>query len=310
MEYTDEDLEQSIEETRQDIEDKRASMSEKLELLEERVRDTLEETRSAVEDIVENVKETVDETVGAVKETVEGARSTVDNLVENVKGTMDETATMVKKSFDLNYQVEQRPWVILGGSILVGYLLGNWMNHRVLYQQGYSKRKYSLDDDNVLYAAPMGNGASFDDLEENVEANEKIDTSKKDRASKESASHAQPHPWRNYLGPFQEEWDALKGVALGTLMGTLRTMVRQHMPAAAPKLEQAINSASAKLGAQLIDFPSSQDQSPDNKGHTQLRESSIPEGPGSLASSSAGTFTGVQKSEPLAAKGSSRNPYS
>jgi len=309
MEYTDGDLEQSIEETRQDIEDKRASMSEKLELLEERVRDTLEETRSTVEGIVENVKETVDETVGAVKETVEGARSTVDNLVENVKGTMDETASMVKKSFDLNYQVEQRPWVMLGGSVLVGYLLGSWMSHGVAYQQGYSEREYSSDDDNVLYAAPVRDGASFDDLEENVETQENRDASNKYRAPVKSASHAQPHPWSNFLGPFQEEWDALKGVALGTLMGTLRTMVRQHMPTVAPKLEQAINSASAKLGAEPIDFSSAQDQFPDTHGHTQSRESSTPEGQGSQASSPYGRSTGIQGSEPLAAKGSSRNPY-
>jgi hypothetical protein len=217
---------------------------------------------------------------------------------------------MVKKSFDLNYQVEQRPWVMLGGSVLVGYLLGSWMSHGASYQQGYSEREYSSDDDNVLYAAPMRNGASSDDLEENVDTHEKWDASNKYQAPRKSASYAQPRPWSNFLGPFQEEWDALKGVALGTLMGTLRTMVRQHMPTVAPKLEQAINSVSAKLGAEPIDFPSAQDQSPDNNSHTQSRESYTPGGQGSQASSFGERSTGVQSSEPLAAKGSSRNPYS
>jgi len=309
MEYTDGDLEQSIEETRQDIEDKRASMSEKLELLEERVRDTLEETRSTVEGIVENVKETVDETVGAVKETVAGARSTVDNLVENVKGTMDETATLVKKSFDLNYQVEQHPWIMLGGSVLVGYLLGSWMSPGDSYQRESFEREYSSDEANVLYTAPMRNGASFDDLEESVDTDENREFSNKHRAPVKSVSTEQPRPWSNFLGPFQEEWDALKGVALGTLMGTLRTMVRQNMPTVAPKLEQAINSVSAKLGVEPIDFPSDQDQSADNSSHTQSREPYTPEGQGSQASSFDERSTGVQSSEPLAAKGLSHNPY-
>jgi ElaB/YqjD/DUF883 family membrane-anchored ribosome-binding protein len=307
MEYTDEDLEQSIEETRQDIEDKRASMSEKLELLEERVRDTLEETRSAVEGIVENVKETVDETVGAVKETVEGARSTVDNLVENVKGTMDDTATMVKKSFDLNYQIEQRPWLMVGGAVLVGYFLGSWMYRGSSYQRGYAEREYSSDDNNTLYTAPISDGASFDDLEESGDTQKNRDASNEYRASMKSASHAKPRPWSNFLGPFQEEWDALKGVALGTLMGTLRTMVRQNMPTVAPKLEQAINSASAKLGAEPIDFPSSQDQSLDNKSHTQSRASYTPHEQGPQASSLQERSPGGQGSEPLAAKGSPGN---
>jgi ElaB/YqjD/DUF883 family membrane-anchored ribosome-binding protein len=308
MEYTDEDLEQSIEETRHDIEDKRTSMSEKLELLEERVRDTLQETRSAVEGIVENVKETVDETVGVVKETVEGARSTVDNLMENVKGTMDDTATMVKKSFDLHYQVEQHPWLMVGGSVMVGYLLGSWMYSGSSYQRGYSEREYSSDDDNVLYTAPVRDGASFDDLEEGVDTYEKKDASSTYRAPVKSVLHAQPRPWSNLLGPFHEEWDALKGIALGTLMGTLRTMVRQHMPAVAPKLEQAINSASAKLGTEPIDFPSAQDQSHEDNSHTQSRESYTSGGQGSQASSFDERSTGVQKSEPLAAKGLPRNP--
>jgi ElaB/YqjD/DUF883 family membrane-anchored ribosome-binding protein len=309
MEYTDEDLEQSIEETRQDIEDKRASMSEKLELLEERVRDTLEETRSAVEGIVENVKETVDETVGAVKETVEGARSTVDNLVENVKGTMDDTATMVKRSFDLNYQIEQRPWLMVGGAVLVGYFLGSWMYRGSSYRRGYSEREYSSDDNNTLYTAPISDGASFDDLEESGDTQKNRDTSNAYRASVKSASHTKSRPWSNFLGPFQEEWDALKGVALGTLMGTLRTMVRQNMPTVAPKLEQAINSASAKLGAEPIDFPSSQDQSLDNKSHTQSRVSYTPPEHGPQASSFQERSPGVQGSEPLAAKGSPGNQY-
>jgi ElaB/YqjD/DUF883 family membrane-anchored ribosome-binding protein len=309
MEYTDEDLEQSIEETRQDIEDKRASMSEKLELLEERVRDTLEETRSTVEGIVENVKETVDETVGAVKETVEGARSTVDNLVGNVKETMDETATMVKKSFDLNYQVEQRPWVMLGGSVFVGYLLGSWMHRGSWHQSKYFERSYPYSEDDALYTAPISSGASFDDLEDRGDDHKNRDVSDKHEVRMTSTSPSKQRRWSNFLGPFQEEWDALRGVALGTLMGTLRTMVRQHMPAVAPKLEQAINSASAKLGAEPIDFPNSQDQSPANTGHTQ-HASYTPHGQGSQASSFQERSPGLQGSEPLAAKGSSGNQYS
>jgi len=107
------------------MEETRASMTEKLELLEERVRETLEETKSAVEDIVENVRDTVDETVGVVKETVEGTKSTVEDIVENVKGTMDDTVTTVKQTFDLSYQAKEHPWVFFGGAVLLGGFLSN-----------------------------------------------------------------------------------------------------------------------------------------------------------------------------------------
>lgn len=306
MEYTDDDLEQSIEETRQEIEEKRASMTEKLELLEERVRDTLEETRSAVEDIVENVKGTVDDTVGAVKETVEGAKSTVDHLVENVKDTVDDTATMVKRSFDLNYQIEHHPWMMFGGSVLLGCLIGSWSNREYSYQREFFERGYHYDDE-ATYRAPMSNGASLDDLDDTAEADEPVFSSRRGSVGMISTPHTKPRRWSAFTGPFQAEWDALKGIAVGTLMGTLRSMVRQHMPSVAPKLEQAITSASAKLGAEPIDFSVTQQQSHRGNGHSQTQESSTAANRDEKLSSSEAKTTDWQ-----GAKGSTatRSPHS
>jgi hypothetical protein len=40
---------------------------------------------------------------------------------------VQEAVDGVKRTFDLHYQVKQRPWLMFGGSLLVGYTLG----HRV-----------------------------------------------------------------------------------------------------------------------------------------------------------------------------------
>ena len=37
---------------------------------------------------------------------------------------VQETVDGVKHTFDLHYQVKQRPWLMFGGSLLVGYMLG------------------------------------------------------------------------------------------------------------------------------------------------------------------------------------------
>jgi hypothetical protein len=37
---------------------------------------------------------------------------------------VQETVDAVKHTFDLHYQVKHRPWLMLGGSLLVGYTLG------------------------------------------------------------------------------------------------------------------------------------------------------------------------------------------
>jgi hypothetical protein len=41
-------------------------------------------------------------------------------LEDRVQGTVE----AVKHTVDLHYQVKQRPWLMIGGSVLVGYTLG------------------------------------------------------------------------------------------------------------------------------------------------------------------------------------------
>src|SRR5215813_7903714 len=124
MDKEPDNIRQGMMETRREMAETRAAMTEKIEALEERVRDTVEGAQSTGKDVLENVKGTVDETVGTVKETLKEARSTVAGMVENVKEAIDDTTTMVKRSFDFTYQMDQHPWMMLSGAVLVGYVLG------------------------------------------------------------------------------------------------------------------------------------------------------------------------------------------
>ena len=86
---------------RHDIADTRAAMTEKLAMLEERVRETIADTQASVEEIV-----------------------------ENVQGTVEDTIATAQRTFDLPSQVEQHPWPMFGGALLVGYMLGSWGDGR------------------------------------------------------------------------------------------------------------------------------------------------------------------------------------
>ncbi|HKA52470.1 MAG TPA: hypothetical protein VKJ47_02300 [Candidatus Binatia bacterium] len=260
MDQGTDDIQRSISATRRDIEETRASMTEKLEQLEERVRETVESAKSTVEDIMENVKGTVDETVGAVKETVEtvkgtvdetvgavkgtvvDARSTVEGLVENVKDTMDDTVTMVKNSFDLQHQVDQHPWLMLSGSVLAGYLLGCLGTGG-----GPSSRTRRL-----WTGAEARRSGYF------------ATTVNPDAENQPAASYPQPRTaslWDGALGQFREEIDMIKGALIAALMSGVRDMVRESLPRIAPQLEKAIDSATAKLGGQPLTGAESAGQS-------------------------------------------------
>src|SRR5262249_36903954 len=73
--------------------------------------------RASLVDKIEALEEKVLGTVGT-------AQATVEHTVESVKETVEDSVAAVKRTFDLQYQVEQRPWVLLGASVAAGYGLG------------------------------------------------------------------------------------------------------------------------------------------------------------------------------------------
>lgn len=91
---------------REQMEETRVSLTEKLETLEQHVVETVQGATTAMNETVENVKEAVQDTVATVKDTVQ---DTVDG---------------VKETFNLQHQVEQHPWGMMAGSIAIGYLGG------------------------------------------------------------------------------------------------------------------------------------------------------------------------------------------
>ena len=100
-----------------DIENTRAVMAEKIEMIEDRVNETMEGTKSTIDNVMHKVKD--------VQGTIEDAKSTVDNLLDTIKQTMEETMERVKSTASLIEQVDQNPWIMFGSALLVGYILGS-----------------------------------------------------------------------------------------------------------------------------------------------------------------------------------------
>ena len=71
-----------------DIEDTRAVMTEKIDMIEGRVNETMEGTKATIDNVMEKVK--------GIQETIDTAKSTVDNILETLKHTMEETVERVK----------------------------------------------------------------------------------------------------------------------------------------------------------------------------------------------------------------------
>jgi uncharacterized membrane protein len=109
-------MDQKANSLERDIEDTRAVMTEKIDMIENRVNETMEGTKVTINNVMDKVK--------GVQETIDTTKSTIDNVLETIKNTIEETIDRVKYTSAVIEQVDQNPWIMLGSAVLTGYVLG------------------------------------------------------------------------------------------------------------------------------------------------------------------------------------------
>jgi len=194
---------------RHQIDETRSSITEKLEALEEQVIGTVQDAR-----------ETVEDTIQSAKDTMQSAKETVQETIETVRSSVEDTMQSVKHTFDVNHQVRQHPWPMMGASFLAG------VAGAVLYD---NLRNRGREDRPASYQPP-------------------------ELRSEHVRQQAPPEPsspgWSDI---FREEIDKAKGVAVGYLMALARDWAKQNFPDLAPQIDDFMHGATEKLGGSPID---------------------------------------------------------
>ena len=145
------------------------------------------------------------------------------DIVETVKGTVGDTVETVKRTFDVPYQVDQHPWLMVGGATLAGYLLGSWGG-------GSTFAAFYTTDSS---SAAAGTTA------------EKSAAQARHDGLLPSDGESSMHPQRpqgigsRVLEPLKDEIAILKIAAVEALVSTLRAMINQVVPTLAPHMERA-----------------------------------------------------------------------
>lgn len=213
------------------MEETRTALTEKLETLEQQVVSTVHSTTSAVADTVEAVKEAVHDSV------------------EMVKGSVEETVETVRETLDLSCQVQRRPWTMMAGSVLFGFvagsLLGRAEQERLrLVRQGQLR---SEPDVSPRGGSRFEGSGRFNFTEPAAPTNGTRATE-----SESAVSH-----WMGEVGnTFEKEINKVKGLAIGTLVGVVRDIITPSVPdQLKPDLEDVMNSITVKLGGQPIRGP-------------------------------------------------------
>lgn len=101
---------------RKDIDQTRASMDRKIDMIVDRIHDTIVGPKLAADALLENL----DEARKAMQETTLVAVNDPNRSHAAVTGAVDR----VQAIFHLLEQTKREPWIILSGALLMGYVIG------------------------------------------------------------------------------------------------------------------------------------------------------------------------------------------
>jgi ElaB/YqjD/DUF883 family membrane-anchored ribosome-binding protein len=195
------------------------------------IRQQMLETRTSLTEKLENLEEQVTskvkDTTESVVETVETVKDAVENTVQNVSDTVHSTVETVKDTFDLSHQMEQRPWMMFGGAVLLGFVGG-----RLLERLGPP--------------STHGNGfvpTSYPPAREPAPSYQS------------SPTPAGPGVGSKLLEAMKPALSKLSGLAIGVTTGVIGEMVREAAPPQMqPQLDEVVNDITLALGGTPFHF--------------------------------------------------------
>ncbi|HEV3236616.1 MAG TPA: hypothetical protein VGZ25_06480 [Gemmataceae bacterium] len=192
------------------------------------IRQEIDETRQSLTEKLETLE-------NQVMGTVQQARDTVQDTIDTVKSTVTDTVDSVKRTFDIEYQVSQRPFVCSGLSFAAGFMAG------ALIKGAGQHRSFS----NGTHASHLG--------QEPTQFSRDNEFGSYNGQMPESAARFSSVAEPKSKNLFSDELTRVKGLALGTLMGLVRDYAKQSLPQSlAPHIDEVIDSATAKLGGQPL----------------------------------------------------------
>jgi len=199
------------------MEQTRGSLTEKLEALEGQVAETVSSTAGAVQDTTQAVQETV----AAVTEKVQETMNAVTDKVQ-------ETVQTVGETFSLRTQMERHPWLVMGGAVAIGCVIGSSFGGQA-----------ANTGDALSGASPPPPPPPWGARSKGTSANGRDDSSQADG----------PSLWSGALAH-------LKNIGVSYVMAIVRDLARNELPeAVASRVAEEVDALTTKLGTEPIPGP-------------------------------------------------------
>jgi len=237
---------------RRQMEVQRTSLAEKVEALEQKMVQTVQSTLETVQTAKDAVTETVETVKDTVQSSVESVKDTFTSSVESVKDSVHSSVESVKDTLNVEHQVEQHPWAMFGGSVVLGFLGGLLINKLTEPNRRFPDHPQSLYTGAESWSRPQPSASSY------APSSSRFTGSTEAPAQQPAASSTpvQPeHPWLAELSQtFAPEIQKVKGLAIGAALGVVRDMVTRSLPEPMkPQVSEMLNNITTKLGGQPIE---------------------------------------------------------
>jgi ElaB/YqjD/DUF883 family membrane-anchored ribosome-binding protein len=211
-------VDDELEVIREQMDQTRASLADKIEALESQVRETVQTATDTVTSAVDGAKEVVSSVTEGAKEVVEKVTETVEN---------------VKESLSVSRYVEQYPWASLGVATVAGFLAGQFLP-TVRDITGGNRGRTSASGG---YSPTSTQASSFQTRP----------------GTSERSGSQESKTW----GALHELWNTalstVESLAVGTLMSAIKEAAQRSIPEEwKNEVTRMIDEATTKLGGKVM----------------------------------------------------------
>lgn len=217
---------------RQQMDETRTALADKLGRLEQQVTDT-----------VQGAVESVTSAKNAATETVENVRTAVQETVDSVRQSVKSTVDSVTDTLDIELQVQRHPWTMVAGAAAVGFAGGYLcFSDR---SPGSERRSHETRESRLSRQRYASHESEREEETPRLAA---------DRRERESAARSTSFNWlASQTHALQPAMDQLKGLAVGTLFGVAKDLLTRSLPKPMEgQINEVVDGMTIALGGKPI----------------------------------------------------------